>query len=271
MKGKLRRSIPAIALSLFTVGNVSAIAILSTVLAGVGILIETQNASAYIVGGGYQAGVESYSFEDISTSGTGILNNANDNTTNRLNIPFAFRFFGVDYNEYRISSNGFLALGNPSPNAARPADDARADNLDLNTASGIGPIIAPYWDNLTATGSGRDRAYYEVKGTAGSRRLIVQWNKFGYAGSPTTTGDITFQAILFEGSNNIVFSYADTFFEPNSAVNNGGSATVGISDGSGGSNRLQWSYNSAFSQYAPPQAGPTVRFQQQATPLPPNQ
>jgi hypothetical protein len=253
-------------MSLFTIGNLSSVTALTAVLAGLGMLTLTQTASAFIVGGGYKASLEAYSFDDISATGTGLLGNANNSTSGNLNLGFAFNFFGVDYNQFRISSNGFLALGIQP--ASPPSNDARSLNLDLNNLNSsnapIGPIIASFWDNLTFNGNGRDRAYYEVKqDNQGKKRLIVQWNKAGIPGTPGVAGDdrtITFQTVLFENSNDILLSYKDTFVSPGNASNNGSSATVGISDGSISGQRLQWSYNSAFSAYEPPQTGPTIRF-----------
>jgi len=250
----------SIALSLFTIGNLSSFTALTAVLAGVGILSTLQTASATsITGGGYRASLEAYSFENISSE-TAILNNDdNDSSLLPANLNFSFRFFGVDYNQFRVSSNGFLALGTSTPSSP-PATDSRPTNLDLNNlTTNIGPTIAAFWDDLTFAQS-YDRAYYAVRGTGTDRRLIVQWNQAGVSGSGNNAGDITFQAVLFENSGDILLSYADTFFGSGVTNNNGGSATVGISDGQPNGQRLQWSYNTPFSGYAPPQTGPTIRF-----------
>lgn len=252
----------SIALSLFTIGNLSSFTALTAVLAGVGILSTLQTAIATtITGGGYRANLEAYNFENLTSgSATSILNTDDDNSSLLpADLNFSFKFFGVDYNRFQVSSNGFLALGT-SPSL--PATDSRPTNLDLNNlTTNIGPTIAAFWDNLSFTGP-YDRAYYAVRGTGNDRRLIVQWNQAGVSGTNNNGNEITFQAVLFENSSDILLSYADTFFATDVANNNGGSATVGISDGQVNGQRLQWSYNTAFSGYAPPQ-GRTIRFRRE--------
>ncbi|BAU13873.1 hypothetical protein LEP3755_44160 [Leptolyngbya sp. NIES-3755] len=258
MRVTLKRSLMSIALSLFTIGNLSSLTALTAVLAGVGILSTLQTASATsITGGGYRASLEAYSFENI-TSADSVLNNDNSTALLPTSLNFSFRFFGVDYNRFQVSSNGFLALGTST---SPPATDSRPENLNLNSlTTNIGPTIAAFWDDLDFGGS-YGTAFYAVRGTQqqGDRRLIVQWNQAGVGGT-NNGGDITFQAVLFENSGDILLSYADTFFGSGVANNNGGSATVGISDGQPNGQRLQWSYNTPFSGYAPPQTGPTIRF-----------
>src|SRR5205085_65626 len=90
---------------------------------------------------------------------------------------------------------------------------------------------------------GSDGVYYKTTGTASNRQFIVQWNKvIPVNGSGTNA--VTFEARLFEGSNQILFSYLQTtVVETNAIASKGAGATVGIRDVSGQSNNrtLQWS------------------------------
>src|SRR2546426_12509597 len=87
----------------------------------------------------------------------------------------------------------------------------------------------------------------QKRALAGSRQFIVQWNKVRPVnGDGTNT--VTFEARLFEGSNQILFSYLQvTVVETNPVASKGFGATVGIRDVSGQSNNrnLQWSFNQA--------------------------
>ncbi|MRR09723.1 hypothetical protein EG831_06560, partial [bacterium] len=81
--------------------------------------------------------------------------------------------------------------------------------------------ILPYWDDID---SDSGNVYWEVLGSAPNRRLVVEWhNRPHYS----NTGSGTFELVLFEGSNEMLFQYADLDYG-NIAHNYGASATIGI-------------------------------------------
>ncbi|MBI3909479.1 MAG: hypothetical protein HY320_00930 [Armatimonadetes bacterium] len=181
---------------------------------------------------GYEATTVPYSFEDISTTGTQGLSN-NDDAYISAPIGFDFSFYGVSRSTIYISTNGLLSFesGNASPSNASFQTSALSPNV---------PTIAPLWDDWVTWWSWYDAVYYKTVGSPGNRRFIVQWHVVsGYYSSPST---VTFQAVLYEGSNHIRFSYLDTY--SGDFRSSGGSATVGIRDTSGQSNgrNLQWSH-----------------------------
>ena len=89
--------------------------------------------------------------------------------------------------------------------------------------------------------------YYQTLGTAPNRMFVVEWyNNQHYSNSQK---GVTFEAILYEGSNNIKFQYKNVEFGTVTGsissdlppYDKGGSATVGIEASSGSG--LQYSYN----------------------------
>jgi len=93
--------------------------------------------------------------------------------------------------------------------------------------------IAVLWDDWETQSPGSDGVYYKTIGTAGSRQFIVQWNKI-IPVNGTGTNAVTFEARLFEGSNDILFSYFQVnVAETNLVASLGAGATVGIRDMSG--------------------------------------
>jgi hypothetical protein len=82
--------------------------------------------------------------------------------------------------------------------------------------------------------------FYDTIGTPGSQQFIAEWYVRRIADFNT---DIIFEVILSEGTNDILFQYADL----NSNAPYGTSATVGSRDANGQNtgNVLQWSYNQA--------------------------
>ncbi|MBE9125360.1 MULTISPECIES: PEP-CTERM sorting domain-containing protein [unclassified Coleofasciculus] len=181
-------------------------------------------------------------FDDISDMGTRVLAGADDTTTS-ADLGFTFNFYGNDYNSVSWSPNGLMTFG---------GSNSQFSNVNLTTTAPFNnlPSIAVLWDDWQFFSPGTDASYfYTTMGTEGNRRFITQWNfAEGFSDSPSP---VTFQSVLFEGSNNILFSYLDVNSGDFRAFGN--SATVGIRDVNGHLNgkNVQWSFNS-----------PTIRNQQ---------
>lgn len=135
-------------------------------------------------------------FVDISGSGTlaPLASNADD-SGDIVPLPFAFDFYGEIFNQIGIASNGYMSLG--------PDFDLGAfTNLELPDPAAPLNLIAPYWDDWSPNQGGT--VVYQTVGAPGSREFIVQWtNVPHFSGS----GTATFQAVLFEGTNEIAFRY----------------------------------------------------------------
>lgn len=110
-----------------------------------------------------------------------------------LPIPFNFNFYGLNYNGFSISTNGFLTLGNVVPNtnanygvplpnfsAGRPGIGAVYSDLDFGTAGIINTFIS---------------------GVTPNRKVVVNWTNGRYYNGSSGTGSVTTQVILYETSN----------------------------------------------------------------------
>ncbi|XXX75581.1 Ig-like domain-containing protein [Sorangium sp. So ce134] len=146
------------------------------------------------------------SCDDITL--TGNVACGGDDCTTTVSLPFAFDFYGTSRAEVTISSNGQLGF---------PVAAYYGNNCTLEPDT-----IAPFWDDLLPPGGGA--VFYQTLGVAPERRFVVQWNVPHIQGG--SLYDI--RAVLFEGSNDIRFCYADTTVD-NVAVDSGASATAGIS------------------------------------------
>ncbi|MBD1869403.1 PEP-CTERM sorting domain-containing protein [Leptolyngbya sp. FACHB-671] len=171
-------------------------------------------------------------FEDISTTGTRVLAGADDETVS-AELGFTFNFFGQDFNSISWSPNGLLTFGGSSGQFANV-------NL-LSEESDDLPIIAPLWDDWQFFSPGTDASYLQALGESGQQRFIIQWNLA--EGFPDSPSAVTFQTVLFEESNEILFSYLDVDSEDFRAFGN--DATIGIRDafGSQRGEVLQFSFN----------------------------
>ena len=176
-----------------------------------------------------------YSFEDISATGNAVPPLTDDGEYT-ITIPFDFWYYGLTFNTARIGANG--AIGFEDIVNVDYTNRPIPINRLVNYLSITDRFLAPFWDDLYPPAGGN--VYYEVRGSAPFRRLIVQWNDIPHIGSSPTGA--TFQIILYEGWNFAVCYYADMNFG-NPIYDYGASATVGFE--SDFANGVQHSYNSA--------------------------
>lgn len=152
------------------------------------------------------------SFEDISATGTplGLTDDGEENIV----IPFEFNLDGQISSDLRIGNNGGVLYGVTE-------GDLFAGNLPLD---GQSPRIVPLWDDFDdETGD----VYWEVRGTAPARRVIIQWDDRPHFPGTTEIDPATFQLVLFETTNDILFVYDDVLFD-DPDFDNGQSATIGV-------------------------------------------
>jgi hypothetical protein len=175
---------------------------------------------------GYLISQPQYNWVSIETTGTAL--GLSDDEEANITSPFSFTLFGVTGTSLRVGNNGGILF-----NAT--AGDVTAVNSNI-PATTPALAILPFWDDIDAeTGD----VYWEVLGTAPSRQLVVEWyNRPHY----NNVRSVTFEAILFEGSNQIMFQYADVDFG-NASFDFGVSATVGLNLDA--SSAVKFSYNQA--------------------------
>ena len=181
-----------------------------------------------------------FSFADISGpgGGAGVLGGTDDATAD-LTLPFSFQFYGQTYTRACVSSNGAIYFIT-DPSACTGFVDFA--NTDLTGTAGPNdlPAIFPFWTDLAFQVGGS--VVYQSLGVPGSRRFVIQWNKAFPQGSPNP---VTFQVVLAEGSNTILFQYQTVDLGPGDAASKGGRATIGIRNHGAPANNqlLEWSFN----------------------------
>jgi hypothetical protein len=193
--------------------------------------------------GGYSATDSAvYSLVDISgaSGGTSILAGVDDGVA-ALTIPFAFRFYGKSYTIVCASSNGALYLVDLATSCDGFFDFANIDISSATTPNDFAAVL-PFWSDLTFQVSGGGSVFYQTIGAPGSRKFVVQWKDAYPQGS---LNPVTFQVILFEGSNRILFQYQNVNLGETNPTTNGGRATIGIRNAGALTNlqQIEWSYN----------------------------
>ena len=125
-----------------------------------------------------------FGWTELVGIGTEIARSGSDYTTT-VTLPFTFRYYGVDYTQVRISTDGWIAFGSGSQTL--PA------NYPLPRNDAVNCMVAPFWDDLFATSgeTGKLLYYYEsIKG-----RYIIEWSEVGHKSDASKKE--SFQIILF--------------------------------------------------------------------------
>jgi len=188
-----------------------------------------------------------YSFIDPAGGGSApsVLTGTDDGGT-LLTLPFSFQFYGQSYTSLCVSSNGIAYFVSANStfcgSAAQIVDFANTDPSSTAVPGDL-PAIAPFWMDLRFDTAGAGAVYYQTVGTAPNRQFVIEW----YNAFPRgTASPVTFEAILNEGTNNVVFQY-QTANLGGDAASNGGKATVGMRNTAGNTNgqEIEWSFDSA--------------------------
>jgi hypothetical protein len=182
-----------------------------------------------------------YSFVDVSggTGGASILAGIDDGTAT-LTLPFSFQFYGQGYNLVCVSSNGAMYFVT-SDAACTGLNDFANTDLSVVGPPRDHPAVLPLWSDLTFQVAGADAVYYQALGSTPNRRFVVQWNNAYPQGSQNP---VTFQVILSEGSNAVLFQYKNVTLGAGNHANNGAESTVGIRNREGVTTKQQvaWSF-----------------------------
>lgn len=183
-----------------------------------------------------------YSFSNIAGPGGGasVLAGTDDGTA-VLTLPFSFQFYGQTYSMVCVSTNGALYF--ISSAAACNGLEIDFANADLSVAGPPTnpPALLPYWSDLSFQVSGAGAIFYQASGSPGNRRFVVQWNNAYPQGSQSP---VTFQVVLSEGANSILFQYQTVDLGSANPASKGGQAAIGIrnSGAPANSQQIAWSF-----------------------------
>lgn len=153
-----------------------------------------------------------------STTGSSFVVSGDD-TFSTVTLPFTFNFYGNDYNQAWVSTNGILGFDMSQQGSYCCSGQPIGGPSFFQLSNFIAPVWMDWVSTVTSV----------TTGAVGSREYILNWDGFEFfnTGAPGI-----FQAILHEGSSNIEFQY-------NNVVDLNHIATVGISNTTG-SDGLQY-------------------------------
>ena len=110
-------------------------------------------------------GVQNWDYDTQLWIGT---TSADEALSSAQNIGFTFNYFGNDYTQFYVSTNGWISF------TSQASSDAT--NNAIPSTDGSNNLIAVWWDDLHVKAQGStDKVGYEMSGTSPNRVLTVEW------------------------------------------------------------------------------------------------
>ncbi|MED5620373.1 LamG domain-containing protein [Ideonella sp. BN130291] len=169
-----------------------------------------------------------------------------DKATIAFTGGFTFTFAGTAYNSVRVLTNGLLQFGSDTGLFRDYTNDAMpigtAPTRSGCTAGPATNVLAAYWTDLDPSRAGSGKVYWQQKGTAPNRYVVISWSGvYQYS----TTKPYTFQVILYENGE---FKY-----QYGAGNTSGLNATIGVQVSS--ADYTQYAYNNGYTA-----AGTAIRW-----------
>ena len=139
---------------------------------------------------------------DITSTGQG-LSLGDDNMSGMKSLGFDFEFYGQTFDEVNISMNGFFTF---QDNFSVPRGrNYRSETLP---ATSFNYSVFPAWSDFIRRSSGNQSPYIQTFGQTSDtdQYFVVMWDNVSEYSNGLKS---TFQAILYETTNEISFRYED--------------------------------------------------------------
>ncbi|MFY1670678.1 carboxypeptidase regulatory-like domain-containing protein [Plantactinospora sp. WMMB334] len=175
-------------------------------------------------GYGYSCEVATPNYIETDT----VLPLTGDEFTANIALPFPFTFYDRTYHRITVDINGYLLLTGAG---------LLPQNMPIPSPIEPNDAIYPFWDDLSVDDAASIRT--KMVGSAPYRKFVIEWRALAMQRDRSRRVD--FEAVLHENGR-IEFQYRDI---ADSALEKGGSATIGIEDWNG-FRGLQYSYNNAL-------------------------
>ena len=165
-------------------------------------------------------------------------NNGDDVET--ISLPFTFKFYGQEYDEISVCSNGWISMGESTLASFR--------NYRIPGVGGPSSMVAVFWDDLQLTDQGRVYTYYDET----ARKFYIEWSRVRTYQNNT---EETFQVVLLDpsyyvtptGDGEILLQYLDfnnTSYGSYPYIH-GDYCTVGIEDHTM-TQGIQYTFNNSY-------------------------
>ena len=128
-------------------------------------------------------------------------------------IPFPFTFYGTQATTTtRFTRNGVITFGMAVPPSAANNPFINANSLPENpVVVSVSPGLFVFWDqlnyNTVSSTKGSSSLCYGTSGAAPNRQFVITWRNMRGFNDTTDSTNLTFSAILAEGSDTVDLTY----------------------------------------------------------------
>jgi len=165
--------------------------------------------------------VETYS--ELTSGSLIAVDQAKDGLSSPITFPdgFEFKYCGLTFTKFILSSNGFIKLGDQNPTRSLYFSSPQtAEGGMFNSTSAMDNcIIAPFNHNLVA-GSGGAEYRMDISGTAPNRVVTIQFKNVSDNGALAATqySSMNFQIKLYETTRVIDFVFGNWISSANASA-----------------------------------------------------
>jgi len=146
-----------------------------------------------------------YTWKEIDFIGNQLNISGLGDYTETVTLPFQFKYYGIEYNQLRISTDGWIAFGSGSQTASA--------NFSLPHNDNISCMVAAFWDDLYDSETVEGNIYYY--NDMANHRFIVEWDSIARNDFGSEPNVEIIQAVLYDpvyyptstGDGEIVFYY----------------------------------------------------------------
>ncbi len=146
-----------------------------------------------------------FNWSEISYFGTLITLPNQSDYTQTISLPFAFKYYGINYNQIRVSTDGWMAFGSGTQTA--PQNTVIPNNDNVNN------MVAVFWDDLYDSEFFMGKLIYYNDYV--NNRFIIEWDSISHNNFLSEPEREVFQAILLNpvhyptatGDGEMIFQY----------------------------------------------------------------
>ncbi|MBT7618897.1 MAG: T9SS type A sorting domain-containing protein, partial [Calditrichaeota bacterium] len=114
------------------------------------------------------------------------------NSTEVVDLPFTFRYYGTDYDSISICTNGWISMG------AEGAENRSPEDWAIPGPGGADALLNVYHTDLEASDPSLSGVYYHY--LEDESKFIVEWYNHDFGGQTQLRQNLTFQVILYNPS-----------------------------------------------------------------------
>jgi hypothetical protein len=176
---------------------------------GIGTPRESSDPFGYTYRDSDEVNGPTYNFVDISATGMSVPL-SDDDYAGPFDLEFTLDFYGTDWSQYYISSNGFLSFGSGST--------GYGNTCPLPNTNSPNNLVAVHWDDLNPSAGGTiyRQSFSECPYGPGACEIVMFDNVPHYDGNSAGV----FEVILFE-NNSLLMQYQDPGTEAGSGATSG--------------------------------------------------